>query len=107
MTEDKEKEYIDQIEKLSALVKSAYEIGGMREKAKWIDSVKPYTLLVTMKARGNFDDMEHVQVVLTMDEIRSGRKAILEKLIGHTFLDIATKGDIIRKWIEDGTSRKI
>lgn len=107
MDKNKEQEYIEQMNKLSALAKSAYEVGAMNEKSKWIDSVQPYTMQITIKVRGDFDEVEHLKVVIGEREMRAGRIAFVETALRDMLLQIATKGNIARGWIENGISKEI
>jgi hypothetical protein len=79
MKDEREREYIEIIDRLQELAKSAYRAGRADERERWIEDLKPMTVVITIKARGGFDEVEAVRRVLTREAIMQGKQSLIQK----------------------------
>ena len=87
----------------AGMAEYGYKRGREDEKAEWLDTVLPETMVVTIRVRTKDDKVEQIKTVFTFEEMTQGNVPLLQKVIENTFKEIATKGKILPNLISNPT----
>lgn len=91
-----EKEYQQELDKVPTLLHEAYLKGRRDEHKEWTNYLLPETLEVTMRIRGENDEVENIRQILSFSEIKQGRTNIISYFLEKMFQELAINGKILK-----------
>jgi len=98
MTNEQEREYQRELEKVPVLLREAYLKGRREEKKEWVSYLPPETLEIRIRARGE-DDVDNILIRESFVNLRQGKADLVEYLLKKTYQKLAHESKIIQEVI--------
>lgn len=79
-----------------------FQEGVENERKEWVKTLLPQSAEITIRVRGEKDDVNTIRKVLSFEEIKSSELKVLRYAADEAVIEIATKGKILKSLIENG-----